>query len=948
MSLTSGLPDLHNSLHSPELDFRMSQIDDPFQDTFQWVFDIAEFSRWLQAGSGLFWIHGKPGSGKSTLMKYIFNSKETWELLHNWKAGSLELTAAFFFHYRGTAIQKSFEGVLRSLITQILNPHRIAYRKQHLPTWKEFQSLKQQERRITSESDACRKKLPNLEKQIHANRQQLKRADGPEKDLHLAQQLKDYLVGELRLLESEEQHMRSKLVDLDHSLLETRKSMAELVVDFRPHSTSPVTKLLAAIVADFHENDGQILKLERLLRRLLGQEVTKTDLVLFFDALDEFDGNLDLISRFLKDLVCLQAGSMTRVKVLFSSRPWKQLKEHFAEYPGFTLQDHTKSDIEAYAAGRTTGSGVSCPSLIQLLPSVISRADGVFLWVRLALDVLIQHVSTHPESHIPGEILEQKLRALPDDLFKFYELIIERISKSNRRKTYALLELLIRHNGPPITSLQIRDAVLVSECSTYGEARWVLDTAMPHPPMTLGHLDQANNDVYTWGGGLVEIKRDSRDKNVYRPQLMHQTVLEFTMGLSFKNIVLGDLNSIITENGHSFHLKYWSTTTWWSQYNKLTAVSMVQNWLQHKPQPLKARHLHASFPEKDREALEHLLYHAEQSELTTGRNHFDFLCSMPIPPTRGNAIPPTGVNVGLPNDEREFIFLIVSCGLSLCLQEWIARRPARELGRLLNAGAHLTSTDFPLLSSLVFAPPWGVFHDRYLTTIRLLLENGYTPEKEQRFFSWLMTETWYGKLEGSPELISDASLHKLIRWALEFGARPSESISLNNDFSNLKFHVRSIHIAPPPVAADLLRYGADPNEVDHDNCTALDWVVRLPDKIKRKPRDWDLKRRYDTCILLLRAGGVSNHPRGLSALLEEFKQEGYDTEFITERFSAMSASRGFRAVKARIEEFGSGSGSGSEADKPAQGSQDAMEDKDSRWHARRTKMKRVFRFRKGV
>jgi hypothetical protein len=102
--------EVYGDIYSPELQYRIDQIEDPFQDTFGWVFDLPLFSNWLQEGSGLFWIHGKPASGKSTLMKYIVRSKQTWELLHDWRKSSYEVNAAYFFHYRGTAIQKSFEG----------------------------------------------------------------------------------------------------------------------------------------------------------------------------------------------------------------------------------------------------------------------------------------------------------------------------------------------------------------------------------------------------------------------------------------------------------------------------------------------------------------------------------------------------------------------------------------------------------------------------------------------------------------------------------------------------------------------------------------------------------------------------------------------------------------------------------------------------------------------
>ncbi|KAH6617141.1 hypothetical protein F5144DRAFT_541013 [Chaetomium tenue] len=777
----NGLDDLHNSLHSPELDFRIDQIEDPFTDTFQFVFELDEFSRWLRTGSDLFWIHGKPGSGKSTLMKYIFHNKATWELLHNWRTGSLEVTAAFFFHYRGTTIQKSFEGVLRSLITQILSPHRVAYESQHRPTWQKYESIKSQQKRITAKYKVRKKEQSDTMQKISRQREHLGQNRDPESEY------------QLRQFEQQEPKLKSKLHQIEQErkqeLQQSTDTIALLAADFEQHSTSPLTMFLETMVSDTSKTGHwSISTLESLLRRLLEQKVTKMDLVLFFDALDEFDGNLDLISRFLKDLARPPATkSMTRVKVLFSSRPWKQLKDHFSEYPGFALQDHTKSDIERYAAGRVANSPISGHSLALVLPFVIAKADGVFLWVRLALTILIEQASSH-RGQISADALKAKLLTLPADLFEFYELIIERISKSSRRQTYALLELLIRHNGPPLSAVQLRDAVLVSECPTYDEARRVLE-ASSHRSSLSGiesYLQQANNDIYSWGGGLVEIKKHgpseaTENKTVYRPQLMHQTVLEFAMGLS------------------------------------------------------------------------------------------------------------------------------------LCLRDWIASKPG-ELERLvipirthffIDRGLRRPIPPYPLLSSLVFAPSQGEFGAGDLTTIKLLLENGYTPKREPQFFHRLMKETWVGICQDSQKFIRDEALHDIIRLALAYGANPSDLVS---DIS--PYDAPPIHIAPPQLVEDLILHGAKPNTTDREQCTPLDWAIRLPDNFIYMPKEWNLKGRYDTCNILLRHGGTCNQGerrftrREVKNLLEKFEEEGYDVEFLTARLSEMPGLAGLREYGKPRAQFG--------------------------------------------
>lgn len=64
------------SLRAPERDHRLETIDARLGHTFDWAYDDsstqAGLSKWLQKDSGIFWINGKPASGKSTLMKFLY------------------------------------------------------------------------------------------------------------------------------------------------------------------------------------------------------------------------------------------------------------------------------------------------------------------------------------------------------------------------------------------------------------------------------------------------------------------------------------------------------------------------------------------------------------------------------------------------------------------------------------------------------------------------------------------------------------------------------------------------------------------------------------------------------------------------------------------------------------------------------------------------------------
>jgi hypothetical protein len=80
------------------------------------------FKDWLVSQSKeIFWITGKPASGKSTLMKFIRNHPDLPAYLDTWAGGSPSLLASFYFWGPGSKIQKSQVGLLRSLLYQLLS-----------------------------------------------------------------------------------------------------------------------------------------------------------------------------------------------------------------------------------------------------------------------------------------------------------------------------------------------------------------------------------------------------------------------------------------------------------------------------------------------------------------------------------------------------------------------------------------------------------------------------------------------------------------------------------------------------------------------------------------------------------------------------------------------------------------------------------------------------------
>ena len=75
--------------------------------------------QWLQDERPVFWVNGKAGSGKSTLMSFIESDNRTETALKIWARTRKLYTFSFFFWRPGSSLQKSIVGLLRSILYQV-------------------------------------------------------------------------------------------------------------------------------------------------------------------------------------------------------------------------------------------------------------------------------------------------------------------------------------------------------------------------------------------------------------------------------------------------------------------------------------------------------------------------------------------------------------------------------------------------------------------------------------------------------------------------------------------------------------------------------------------------------------------------------------------------------------------------------------------------------------
>lgn len=79
------------------------------------------FLEWLRSGDGIYHISGKAGSGKSTLVKFLCQNPRLTNELEQWAGKQNLVFASFFFWASGDRLQRSLEGLYRSLLFEILS-----------------------------------------------------------------------------------------------------------------------------------------------------------------------------------------------------------------------------------------------------------------------------------------------------------------------------------------------------------------------------------------------------------------------------------------------------------------------------------------------------------------------------------------------------------------------------------------------------------------------------------------------------------------------------------------------------------------------------------------------------------------------------------------------------------------------------------------------------------
>ncbi|TVY30238.1 hypothetical protein LHYA1_G000648 [Lachnellula hyalina] len=372
------------ALYFRKMEDREAQVQDAHSKTFEWIFEKPEdhdkpwsnFSEWLEIGRGCYWVGGKAGCGKSTLMKFLNSHPRARESLEKWNQPASLVTASCYFWMAGTPLQKNQEGLLRSLL------HTILWQRRDLIS-----------RVFPRQYDAMMAKIfaDNSDPEIFF----LCDVPGCSSSFEKPRQLVDH---------QQEQHTRRP-----------RRSTGD------DCGSLTVTELKRALLT-------------------LAQQDFKNDLkiCLFIDGLDEFVGDQREVIELFRTVTkhpSIKAIISSRPESTFVEAFINAPKLLVEDLTAGDIKHYVNEKLLSHSQLKSHAE--HDPELAERLNhSIISKASGVFLWVVLVVQALQKCLT---DGSYPEE-LEGFIEDYPSELHDFYEDMFERMNPMHRLEAFRLLQ----------------------------------------------------------------------------------------------------------------------------------------------------------------------------------------------------------------------------------------------------------------------------------------------------------------------------------------------------------------------------------------------------------------------------------------------------------------------------------------------------------------------------
>ena len=187
-------------------------------------------------------------------------------------------------------------------------------------------------------------------------------------------------------------------------------------------------------------------RLAKIFQSITSDVLSSYRMCLFIDGLDEFSGDHEALITMFGDLA-----QNPNIKIVLSSRPYPKFDRAFSSSAMLKLQDLTRADIETFVSDsllaypKIQSMAAQEPpndfegTVPEIIDDIVSKSDGVFLWVRLAVKDQIRGI----EEEDSLEQLKERLRILPTTLEDLYAHMLGNIDKVHRKEAARFLQLAL-------------------------------------------------------------------------------------------------------------------------------------------------------------------------------------------------------------------------------------------------------------------------------------------------------------------------------------------------------------------------------------------------------------------------------------------------------------------------------------------------------------------------
>jgi hypothetical protein len=157
--------------------------------------------------------------------------------------------------------------------------------------------------------------------------------------------------------------------------------------------------------------------------------------ILTIDALDECDNKFDGRTMLLETLCCYLSSMTPRLRIFVTGRPERDIKmwaETHLAYTKFNRLEGDSEDVKLYITIRLPKLPTSIHSRIS---NMIKKAEGLFIWAKLACDLLDNAF----DSELFLETLEEEMSLSLDNL---YTMALEQSMPKDKKSREAIILVL--------------------------------------------------------------------------------------------------------------------------------------------------------------------------------------------------------------------------------------------------------------------------------------------------------------------------------------------------------------------------------------------------------------------------------------------------------------------------------------------------------------------------